>query len=309
MKISPRLAAAVFALAAAVSPLRAEGPPWIPLGPFGGTVRHLTADPSTPGVVYATTADRGAFKSADGGATWTALIARPVVGAVAVDPSRPATLYLTAWAAEGTLLKSTDGGASWTPSNRGLEREAVASAVAVDPTRSSRVYLGTARGFFRSLNGGVTWRESQSFPETTVQAIAVPPRPAGVVFAATNAGLLRSTDAGATWKLARGLPASGGQSLAIAIAIAFAPSDPRTVYAGFLHQGVYRSTDGGASWRRSGGSQPFAFLNALAVSSRSPRTVFAATNNGFYRSTNGGASWTRTGPATDVLALAADPFS
>lgn len=287
-----------------------EEPRWTPLGPFGGTVRHLTADPSTRGVVYATAGDGGAFKSTDGGATWTSLITRPVLSAVAVDPSRLATLYLTARAAEGTLLKSTDAGASWTPSNRGLEREAGASAVAVDPVRPSRVYLGNGRGFFRSLNGGASWRESPGFPETAVHAIAVPPRPAGVVLAATNVGVLRSTDAGVTWKPGRGLPRIVGQTLPIAVAVVVAPSDPRTVYASFPRHGVCRSTDGGATWQRPGGPQSLASPGALAVSSRSPRTVFAVSGGAVHRSTDGGARWVRIGPTTTaVLALAADPFS
>lgn len=310
MRVPPllaHLAAGALALLAAASPLTAQELPWIPLGPFGGTVQHLTADPATPGVVYASAREQGVFKSVDGGATWTPLFTQPVLGAVAVDPSRPATLYLPTRAAQGTLLKSTDGGATWRPSNRGLEGEAAASAVAVDRTRPSRVYLGNGRGFFRSLNGGAFWRKSPGFPATAVHDLAVPPRPAGVVLAATNVGVLRSTDAGQTWSPGRGLPRIEGQSLPVAAAVVVAPSDPRTVYASFPRHGVYRSTDGGVTWRQA---QPLPSPGALAVSSRSPRTVFAVSGGAVHRSTDGGARWVRIGPATPaVQALAADPFS
>ncbi|HEY4565369.1 MAG TPA: hypothetical protein VIJ36_20505, partial [Thermoanaerobaculia bacterium] len=124
---------------------------WKPLGPFGGTVFSLTVAPSDPHRLYAV-AKEGVFRSTDGGGSWTAI--RPDAGSnVAVDPTRPDTLYLgiQTGGEPGGVQKSTDGGAHWT----GLPLKSFAVlSVAVDPARPSRLYAGTVtQGVWRSTNG------------------------------------------------------------------------------------------------------------------------------------------------------------
>ena len=63
----------------------------------------------------------------------------------------------------------------------------------------------------------------------------------------TGAGVYKSVDAALSWR-----PASQGLPAATVLALAVAPTDPRTLYASVLVRSgrmVYRSTDGGASWR------------------------------------------------------------
>src|SRR5579884_2676172 len=81
-------------------------PPWIPLGPFGGVVSHLTADPTHSGTLYATT-DSAIFKTVDGGAHWTTSLLARTTAAVTVDPVHPSTLYV-GLPLSPSLLKSTD---------------------------------------------------------------------------------------------------------------------------------------------------------------------------------------------------------
>ncbi len=45
---------------------------WTPVGPEGGFVSALTADPRSPSTVYAATCS-GVFKTIDAGAIWTAM--------------------------------------------------------------------------------------------------------------------------------------------------------------------------------------------------------------------------------------------
>lgn len=73
---------------------------------------------------YAGTPFSGVFKSTDRGESWTALTTRlndNSVDALAIDPSRPATIYAGTsdhiWASGG-VIKSVNGGESWGRPNR-----------------------------------------------------------------------------------------------------------------------------------------------------------------------------------------------
>ena len=81
-------------LAAAALPAHAAAPAWIPLGPFGGSVETLAVAPSAAGTLYATLGPQGAYRSTDGGVSWTPIHAGTVAGKVAIDPTRPGTIYL-----------------------------------------------------------------------------------------------------------------------------------------------------------------------------------------------------------------------
>jgi hypothetical protein len=308
----------VLALAAgflATGQLAATSAPassWTPLGPFGGSVQALTVDPHNAGVVYAIL-NGFAFRSADGGGAWSLLPAGFTNNSLAVDPSRPTTLYLAA----AGVQKSTDGGAHWT--TVGLKTYGV-SAVAVDPTASSRLYAGTsANGVFRSVNGGTSWQgASRPLPAGDARRVAslAVPRTGGVVYAGTGDGVYKSADGARNWQ-----PASRGLPSGPVLALVVAPGDPKTVYASMENQlanTVYRSTDGGASWHATAAldlppavpGAPGAYVLSLAVSPASPRLVWAGTGTGgLFSSTDGGAHWTAAGtaPARSVPALAVAP--
>src|SRR2546430_1792192 len=79
------------------------------------SIYALAIDPSNPKVVYAG-ANKGIFKSADGGTTWTFFhVGSPDVSMVhhlAIDPQNSACLYASTGSefGGGRLFKSTDGG-------------------------------------------------------------------------------------------------------------------------------------------------------------------------------------------------------
>jgi photosystem II stability/assembly factor-like uncharacterized protein len=297
--MSSRLRILVFLLLAPLPAVPSFAAPWMPLGPFGGTIFSLTVAPSDPHRLYAVTGE-GLFRSTNGGASWTA-IRGDSTSNVAVDPTRPDTIYAgtESGGEAGGVQKSTDGGAHWTALP--LNTFAVL-AVAVDPARPSRLYAGTVtQGVWRSTNGGASWQPTRmplpgSRQASEVEVLAVP-RAGGIVYAGTLAGVFKSVDAGATWKLASQGLAAGG-----VIALAVAPSDPKTVYAavgnGDQHV-VFQSRNGGDSWSPTSGpplAEPPGRVLALAVSPRSPREVWAGTgSNGLFRSTDGGAHWSAAG--------------
>src|SRR6476661_4607900 len=95
-------------IALAATPATALPPPWTPIGPFGGVVQSLTADPKHPGTVYAVTAG-ALFKTADGGISWKTVYVGAVRSNLAIDPVHPETLYVAVYGQ--ILIKSVDGGA------------------------------------------------------------------------------------------------------------------------------------------------------------------------------------------------------
>ena len=105
----------------------------------------LVVDPRNPNVVYAATmghvfkpnAERGIFKTTDGGKTWRKVLyvdANTGGNDVVIDLKHPDTLYATMWQAQrfpwtlvsggpgSGIYKTTDGGAHWTnvSKNRGF---------------------------------------------------------------------------------------------------------------------------------------------------------------------------------------------
>ena len=107
----------------------------------------LAVDPSSSTILWAG-ADRGLFRSADGGVGWAPVtngLPSTTITALKFDPASASTFYA------GTivgLFRSTDHGTSWTPFNAGLGN-AFVNAFAIAPG-SATLYVGTsARGVYR----------------------------------------------------------------------------------------------------------------------------------------------------------------
>ena len=151
--------------------------------------RHITRiriHPKNPDLVYAAVlghlfgpnADRGVYRSNDGGKTWNRILfANENAGAVdlAMDPGNPRVLYATTWRVRRTpysmesggegsgLWKSTDGGDTWKniSRNKGLPKKTLGiSGVSVSASNPQNVYAiveAEDGGVFRSHDGGDTW--------------------------------------------------------------------------------------------------------------------------------------------------------
>jgi photosystem II stability/assembly factor-like uncharacterized protein len=325
--------------AAAAAPAR-----WTPLGPSGGGSLSLAGDPAGRAIYAGTTG--GVYKSVDGAAHWTLLarrIGRQPVVALAVDPSRPATVY--AGTATQGIWKSRDGGASWAPASNGLPTLAI-SALAIDPSETAVLYAGTADrpGPWKSTDGGASWHPADAgLPPDGMLSLSTDPVRLGVVYAAFGGdGLWKSADGGASWTrldvdddpVVRVVAAPDGSALFAAVP----PGQERAA--------LYRSVDGGATWNAVvpasanldfplafapggrvytqglasvddgahwvGTGAPADQLAALLADPARPRTLYAAGSAGLYRSADGGASWagaSRGIRATEVGAVAVDPQS
>ncbi len=132
------------------------------------------------GHTFGPNAQRGVFRSRDGGRNWEGVLHRDdKTGAVdlAMDPSNPRILYAALWEAGRTpwsltsggpgsgLFKSTDGGDTWAELTAapGLPDGVKGRmGIAVSPKNSQRVYLSLeaeAGGIFRSDDGGQHWEK------------------------------------------------------------------------------------------------------------------------------------------------------
>ncbi|MBF6592062.1 MAG: glycosyl hydrolase, partial [Ktedonobacterales bacterium] len=151
--------------------------------------RHIAkvrVHPSRPDLVYVAAlghahgpnAERGVYRSSDGGQSWERVLARgETAGAIdlAMDPHNPRILYAAFWEArrgphflssggEGCgLFRSTDGGDTWTELTRkeGLPKGQLGEiGVTVSPAKPDRVWAiieAEDGAVFRSDDGGEHW--------------------------------------------------------------------------------------------------------------------------------------------------------
>lgn len=193
-------------------------------------------------------------------------------------------------------------------------------SLAVDPLNPATVYAGVDHGgIFKSTDGGTHWQAANT-GLGFVLSIVIDPRTTSTVYAASP--VFKSTDGGASWQAA-----DNGLGNAIVLAIAIAPTDPTTLFAGAVPTsptgpggGIYKSTDGGARWLAvKSGLAADAAVGAVAIDPLNPAVVYAAVGSGgtgtstVYRSTNCGAHWEEVNvgldPGAQVGTLAVDPLN
>ena len=180
---------------------------WRTTGPPGGDVRGLVVDPSNPDRFYFGTLDGQIYTSADGGKQWQLLY------------------------------------------NFGKPRLFV-DHIIVDSRNSRVLYVGGHRhnqpgGFFKSTDGGVTWRENAQLKDQAIHSLAQSESNPDILIAGTFTTIFRSEDAGETWKQ---LPTTDVTGLNHVESLAIDPRTANTIYAGTFYL-PYKSVDGGQTWK------------------------------------------------------------
>jgi photosystem II stability/assembly factor-like uncharacterized protein len=277
-------------------------------------VQTLALDPSTPATIYAGGTDRSgegvrAFKSTDGGDTWTPShdgLSGSWVWRFVIDRASPTTLYAGTFSG---VFKSTNAGQTWTAVSAGLT-DTFVQTLAIDPSRTGTLYAGTfAGGVFKSTDGGEAWKSTNRGMSSSVSSLAVDASSPHTIYAGTNSygGVFKSTNEGESWTTVK-------PALDLYIeALVIHPTAPATLYAGtasYDYPGFLKSTDGGATWRQRLDARVF----ALVMDPSEPDTLYAGTlfPSGVYKSTDGGESWSSVsagiylGADAGVGALAVD---
>jgi photosystem II stability/assembly factor-like uncharacterized protein len=248
--------------------------------------------------IFVGAASGGVWKSDDSGTTFKPVFDKmPVqsIGAVALDPSNPTTVWVgtgESWMRNSVSIgdgvyKSTDAGETW--SNTGLPKSEHIARVLVHPKNGEVVYAcatgplwndSPERGLYRTADGGKSWQLvlPGTTPSTGCSSVTMDPKNPDVLFAGTwdfrrkgwtfrsggdgpkaasGSGLFRSSDGGKTWTELK----AGADGLPPhpwgRVEVVVAPSDSNVVYALIESENsaLYRSSDGGKTWQQRDKSQ------------------------------------------------------
>ena len=255
----------------------------------------------------------GAFKSSDGGASWTAtksgLRAIPVIS-LGMEQGYPRTIYA---GTDNGLFKSTDAGSDWQAAGSGIKLYYPAdsiAALAVDPQNPTNVFAATsgvecgygAGGVFRSTDGSASWTDTGIV--SCMYGLAVDSQTPSTVYAATAVnGILKSTDGAQNWTPSNtGLLSStlrGPQATAVGIDA----QRPTTLFVGIsvwdgqAHGGLFKSVDGAMTWLPTGLQTNGVPISSVAIDPRNGNNVYAAigressSSGALWKSTDGGMNW------------------
>ncbi len=272
-------------------------------------IPELAVDPRDADRLYAAvlghpfgpSAQRGIFRSSDGGKTWTRIlyVDENTGGSdIKIDPNDPNTLYAALWnvrsgpwedenvfnGTAGGLYKSTDGGDHWRRLSKGLPENLSQIEIAVAPSKPGRLFATIATteegdyssaaglGVFRSDDAGESWVRITTDPRPALRIgggdlpiIKVDPHDADVLYSASLV-TVKSVDGGVHWTSLRGSPGGDDyQNLWIS------PDDGQHI-AIVSDQGGIITVNGGRSWS-SWLNQPTAQLYHIGITNTFPYRV------------------------------------
>ncbi|MFN7999596.1 MAG: glycosyl hydrolase [Acidobacteriota bacterium] len=197
-------------------------------------ISRIVVDPKNPnlvfvaaqGALYGQSAERGIYKSTDGGATWkNVLFVDNKTGAaeLSLDMTNTRILYAAMWehgrlpwkvisGGPGSgLYKSVDQGETWVKLKEGLPEELGKMAIAVSRSNPEKVWAliesdsnKEAGGLFVSTNAGKSWSRVSDDHRLIQRAwyyieLFVDPKNENTIYV-LSAPALRSKDGGKTWE-------------------------------------------------------------------------------------------------------------
>lgn len=263
-------------------------------------IARVRVHPTNPDIVYVAAlghahgpnAERGVYRSTDGGKTWELVLSRNEdTGAIDlnIDANNPRVIYAALWEARrgphylssggpgSGLFKSTDGGDTWTEltKNTGLPKGVIGKiGVVASPAKRGRVWAQVEAedgGLFRSDDGGKTWALTCDDRNLRQRAwyyshLCADPCDADTVWA-LNVELWKSTDGGKTF-VQVGIPHGDNHDLWID------PTEPLRMIEG---------NDGGACVSFTGGlywssiyNQPTSEMYHTIADNQQPYRLYAA---------------------------------
>jgi photosystem II stability/assembly factor-like uncharacterized protein len=277
-------------------------------------IADIVVDPRNPdrlfvaalGHPYGPNAERGVFRSLDGGRTFDKVLYRDEYTSandLMMDPSNPNTLYATLWPQQQSfregnafggagmgIFKSTDGGTSWNPISEGLPN-VIQANLAMAPSNPRLLYAmvaGTPKGataasttgvvgFYKSTDAGAHWTPMN-----------VPAGPMGAATAHVD-----------TRPLAR----IGGGDLPT---ITVDPKNENVIYSATVV--LWRSDDGGVHWTAVRGAYGGDDYQKIWINPNNPDILLVVSDQGAVISANRGVSWSNwyTQPTAAMYHVTAD---
>lgn len=255
------------------------------VGNIGGVEIHPTnpdiAFVAAIGNPFKPTADRGVYRTTDGGKSWSkVLFVSDSTGAVDVEfqPGNPSVVYASMWRAErkpwtivsgareGGLYKSTDGGSTWKQLGNGLPNALFGkSNIAVTPAAPNAVWA--------------------------------------IIEAKPGSGLYRSDDAGENWTLVSAFAPMLTRPFYYT-GVVVHPRDPNIIWT--MSEGFYKSTDGGKTFRAQ--NIPHGDNHDLWINPDQPDLMVQSNDGGATVSLNGGRTWSTlyNQPTAEIYQVVAD---
>lgn len=244
-----------------------------------GSIGRVVVDPENPnrifvaamGTLFANNAERGIFRSDDGGVSWSkTLFVNDSTGGIdlAVHPLDPDTVFAVTW----QRVRRPD----------------------------KRVYGGPGCAIWRSTDGGDTWMKLQNgLPASNngrigIDISASDPNVMYAIYADITGfykGVYKSTDGGNTWAQLSGDSNPFYYNFGWWFGqIRVHPHHPDEVFT--LGVDWVKTTDGGDSWDFVSPVYLHADYHALYIHPEKPAFQIAGNDGGIYISTNAGATWT-----------------
>jgi photosystem II stability/assembly factor-like uncharacterized protein len=222
------------------------------------------------------------------------------VRALVVDPNDPDRFYFGTL--DGQMYVSTDAGRNWRLLVNFNRPQLFVDHIIVDPRNSKVLYVATHRhkdpgGFFKSTDGGLTWRESPELRKEALHSMTQSEANPDLLLVGTITGIFRSIDAGETWSplptsaLATAAAQQRGDKEVDVESLAIDPRNTNVIYAGTWYL-PYKSTDGGQTWRIiKKGIIDDSDIFAINIDPRNANHIIASACSGIYETTEAGESW------------------
>src|SRR6266567_2782172 len=257
---------------------------------------------SVPGAVWSDSADRGLYRTTDGGKNWGLVLKGSNLSTgcsiAAIDPNDSNVMFAALWdfrrkgwtfrsggdgpnAPSGSgLFRSNDGGNTWneiiTENNKGFPKKPYGRiAVAVAPSNSKRVYAfveSTDSALFLSDDGGSTWNKRDKSqwmvwrPFYFANLIVDPKNPDRLF--KTGGSMIVSEDAGKSFAAVGGFGGMHGDVHCVWID----PTNPQTVFSGD-DGGMWYSYNSGSKWWK-GDNLPVSQFYHVSVDDQDPYRVY-----------------------------------
>ena len=238
------------------------------------TISAIVVDSHNPDVVYASSMghvfksnpERGVYKSADGGKSWSRILyVDDETGAIdlVMDPGNPHVLYAAMWQAYRTPWKLDDG--------------------------------GPGSGLYKSNDGGAHWSkisQNSGFPQGMLGRIGVTiaasnPRVVYAIVQAKQGGVFRSDDGGSSWHRVNS-NWSLRQRAFYYMSIFADPTNPNVVYVPEV-DALWVSRDGGKTFSKL--HTPHGDNHIVWINPDDPKVLLEGNDGGATVSTDGGKTW------------------